>query len=130
MIPRFCNTLCWKLFSLIYGCLLELPQFHSLCLAPKSDFLAGTICEGPSFSSILAPNVNRQLLFVWQGFKITRQSLRRSTPNWQAISANRNPSAGRFTPNQQSLGMQLAQLGRDASAAVSSSNQIFHYLNL
>lgn len=52
-----------------------------------------------------------------KGFKITRQSLRRSTPNWQAISANRNPSAGRFMPNQQSLGMQLAQLGRDASAA-------------
>uniref|UniRef100_A0A2N9HCT1 Uncharacterized protein n=1 Tax=Fagus sylvatica TaxID=28930 RepID=A0A2N9HCT1_FAGSY len=40
----------------------------------------------------------------------------RSTPNWLAISANRYP-AGHFMSNQQSLGIQLAQLGRDASAA-------------
>lgn len=51
-----------------------------------------------------------------KGFKITRQSLWRSTPSWQAISATRNAAANRFG-NQQSLGMQLAQLGRDASAA-------------
>lgn len=48
----------------------------------------------------------------------------RSTPSWQAISANRHPSAGRFMSNQQSLGMQLAQLGRDASAAVSNFQKI------
>lgn len=54
-----------------------------------------------------------------QGFKLTRQSMWRSTPNWQAVSANRYP-AGHFMSNQQSLGIQLAQLGRDASAAVSS----------
>jgi hypothetical protein len=47
----------------------------------------------------------------------------RSTPNWLAISANRYP-AGHFMSNQQSLGIQLAQLGRDASAAVSSSYYI------
>ncbi|KAA8541657.1 hypothetical protein F0562_022809 [Nyssa sinensis] len=52
-----------------------------------------------------------------KGFKLTKQSLWRSTPSWQAISANRHPSAGRFMSNQQSLGMQLAQLSRDASAA-------------
>lgn len=51
-----------------------------------------------------------------KGFKLTRQSKWRSTPNWQAISANRYP-AGHFMSNQQSLGIQLAQLGRDASAA-------------
>ncbi|THF96448.1 hypothetical protein TEA_020635 [Camellia sinensis var. sinensis] len=50
-----------------------------------------------------------------QGFKFTKQSLWRSMPNWQAISANR--ATGRFMSNQQSLGMQLAQLSRDASAA-------------
>ncbi|KAL7191160.1 hypothetical protein ACSBR2_023263 [Camellia fascicularis] len=50
-----------------------------------------------------------------KGFKFTKQSLWRSTPNWQAISANR--ATGRFMSNQQSLGMQLAQLSRDASAA-------------
>ncbi|CAK9324705.1 unnamed protein product [Citrullus colocynthis] len=51
-----------------------------------------------------------------KGFKSTKQSLWRSTPNWQAVSANRYP-AGHFMSNQQSLGLQLAQLGRDASAA-------------
>uniref|UniRef100_A0A5B6ZZW3 Survival protein SurE-like phosphatase/nucleotidase domain-containing protein n=1 Tax=Davidia involucrata TaxID=16924 RepID=A0A5B6ZZW3_DAVIN len=55
-----------------------------------------------------------------KGFKLTKQSLWRSTPIWQAISANRHPSAGRFMSNQQSLGMQLAQLSRDASAAGAS----------
>ncbi|KAK1416893.1 hypothetical protein QVD17_26012 [Tagetes erecta] len=52
-----------------------------------------------------------------KGFKLTKQSLRRSKPIWQAIAANRNPSAARFMANQPSMGLQLAQLGRDASAA-------------
>lgn len=52
-----------------------------------------------------------------KGFKLTKQSLWRSTLSWQAISVNRHPSAGRFMSNQQSLGIQLAQLSRDASAA-------------
>jgi len=43
----------------------------------------------------------------------------RQYPSWQAVSANRHPGAGNFMSNQQSLGAQLAQLGRDASAAVS-----------
>ncbi|KAF4398173.1 hypothetical protein G4B88_019894 [Cannabis sativa] len=51
-----------------------------------------------------------------KGFKLTKQSTWRSTPNWQAVSTNRYP-AGHFMSNQQSLGIQLAQLGRDASAA-------------
>ncbi|KAM7483857.1 hypothetical protein LguiB_008440 [Lonicera macranthoides] len=57
-----------------------------------------------------APSANK-------GFKVTRQSLWRPTPNWQAITSNRHPAAGRFMSNQQALGMQLAQLSRDASAA-------------
>ncbi|KAL1810588.1 hypothetical protein DCAR_0730296 [Daucus carota subsp. sativus] len=52
-----------------------------------------------------------------KGFKSTTKSLWRSTPSWLAVSASRQPSAARFMSNQQSLGMQLAQLGRDASAA-------------
>ncbi|KAK3410813.1 5'-nucleotidase SurE [Eucalyptus grandis] len=52
-----------------------------------------------------------------KGFKVTKQSLWRSTLNWQAVSANRHPSSGHFMSNQQSLGLQLAQLSRDASAA-------------
>ncbi|RID74974.1 hypothetical protein BRARA_B02047 [Brassica rapa] len=52
-----------------------------------------------------------------KGFKVTKQSMWRQTPSWQAVSANRHPGAGNFMSNQQSLGAQLAQLGRDASAA-------------
>ncbi|KAM3232942.1 5'-nucleotidase SurE-like [Capsicum annuum] len=52
-----------------------------------------------------------------KGFKLTKQSHWSLKLCWQAISASRNPAAGRFVPNQQSLGLQLAQLGRDASAA-------------
>ncbi|XP_042461655.1 5'-nucleotidase SurE-like [Zingiber officinale] len=50
-----------------------------------------------------------------KGFKLTRLSLWRYTANWQGVSANRHP--GQFMSMQQSLGIQLAQLGRDASAA-------------
>ncbi|XP_038981257.1 5'-nucleotidase SurE-like [Phoenix dactylifera] len=52
-----------------------------------------------------------------KGFKLTRQSLWRSSLSWQSVSANRHPSAGQFMSMHQSLGVQLAQLGRDASAA-------------
>ncbi|CAH9088606.1 unnamed protein product [Cuscuta europaea] len=52
-----------------------------------------------------------------KGFKLTKQSVWRSTLNWNAVPANRNVAASRFLSNQQSLGFQLAQLGRDASAA-------------
>ncbi|KAK1265633.1 hypothetical protein QJS04_geneDACA017878 [Acorus gramineus] len=52
-----------------------------------------------------------------KGFKVTRQSSWRSTPHWQAVSANRHPSGGQFMSKHQSLGIQLAQLSRDASAA-------------
>ncbi|XP_059302520.1 uncharacterized protein LOC132054554 [Lycium ferocissimum] len=58
-----------------------------------------------------------------KGFKLTKQSHWSTKLCWQAISANRNPTAGRFVPNQQSLGLQLAQLGRDASAALLEKKQ-------
>ncbi|XP_044497748.1 5'-nucleotidase SurE-like isoform X3 [Mangifera indica] len=52
-----------------------------------------------------------------KGFKFTKQSMWRSTPTWLAVSANRHPAGAHFMSNQQSLGIQLAQLSRDASAA-------------
>ncbi|KAJ0075970.1 hypothetical protein Patl1_33531 [Pistacia atlantica] len=52
-----------------------------------------------------------------KGFKFTKQSMWRSTPSWLAVSANRHPAGAHFMSNQQSLGIQLAQLSRDASAA-------------
>lgn len=51
-----------------------------------------------------------------KGFKLTKQSMWRSTPNWLAVSTSRYPT-GHFLANQGGLGLQFAQLGRDASAA-------------
>ncbi|KAJ1382219.1 Survival protein SurE-like phosphatase/nucleotidase [Sesbania bispinosa] len=52
-----------------------------------------------------------------KGFKLTKQSMWRSTPNWLAVSTTRYPP-GHFLANQPGgLGLQFAQLGRDASAA-------------
>ncbi|KAG6792430.1 hypothetical protein POTOM_001579 [Populus tomentosa] len=72
----------------------------------------GIICHPNNPLCYLFP-----FLFTWQGFKLTKRSMWRSSPSWQAVSANRHPSAGHFMSNQQSLGLQLAQLSRDASAA-------------
>ncbi|XVF86828.1 hypothetical protein PTKIN_Ptkin18bG0073700 [Pterospermum kingtungense] len=72
---------------------------------PKSCFLS---IEVPTY-----PSKNK-------GFKLSKQSVWRSAPSWQAVSANRHPSAAHFMSNQQSLGIQLAQLSRDASAAIGS----------
>ncbi|XVF26978.1 hypothetical protein REPUB_Repub14bG0067000 [Reevesia pubescens] len=69
---------------------------------PKSCFLSIEIPTSPSAN---------------KGFKLTKRSMWRSAPSWQAVSANRHPSAAHFMSNQQSLGLQLAQLSRDASAA-------------
>ncbi|KAL2945226.1 5'-nucleotidase SurE [Bienertia sinuspersici] len=52
-----------------------------------------------------------------KGFRLTRQSLWRSSLSWRAISSYKHPSAMNIMANQQSLGIQLARLGRDASAA-------------
>ncbi|CAL2259006.1 unnamed protein product [Prunus armeniaca] len=52
-----------------------------------------------------------------KGFKVTRQSLSRSSLSRKAVSTNKRPSAPHFMSNQQCLGIQLAQLSQDASAA-------------
>lgn len=69
---------------------------------PKSCFLHIEIPRSPSSN---------------KGFKLTKQSPWRSTPNWLAVSSSRYPP-GHFLANQQGgFGLQFAQLGRDASAA-------------
>ncbi|KAK9697240.1 hypothetical protein RND81_08G024100 [Saponaria officinalis] len=69
---------------------------------PKSCFL--------NIEIPISPSTNK-------GFRVTKQSLWRSGLSWRAISSYKHPSAMNYMSNQQSLGIQLAQLGRDASAA-------------
>ncbi|KAL8138546.1 hypothetical protein V2J09_004547 [Rumex salicifolius] len=64
-----------------------------------------------------------------KGFRVTKQSSWRSSPSWRTISSQRNPS-GNFMSNQQSLGMQLAQLSRDASAAGAARRLNTHKKNV
>lgn len=52
-----------------------------------------------------------------KGFKLTKQSGYSPAQSWQAVSASRPSSAVQFMGMHQSLGIQLAQLGKDASAA-------------
>eukprot|EP01018_Ginkgo_biloba_P004049 Gb_26904 [translate_table: standard] len=52
------------------------------------------------------------------GFKVTRQSTSRLTSSWQPVTLQRH-LAGQYMSKEQSLGIQLAQLSRAASAAVS-----------
>ncbi|KAK6128053.1 hypothetical protein DH2020_038217 [Rehmannia glutinosa] len=58
-----------------------------------------------------------------KGFKLTTQSLWRSSLSWQAVSGTRNQVSSRFTGSQLGLGMQFAQLSRDASAAMLDKDQ-------
>eukprot|EP01018_Ginkgo_biloba_P031454 Gb_18886 [translate_table: standard] len=51
-----------------------------------------------------------------KGFKVTRQSTLRMSGNWHAVTPQRHLSE-QFMSREQSLGIQLAQLGRAASAA-------------
>ncbi|XP_022844446.1 uncharacterized protein LOC111367685 [Olea europaea var. sylvestris] len=64
-----------------------------------------------------------------KGFKVTKQSLWRSTLTWQAISATRHQAASRFA-SQQKNAMALAQLGRDASAAGAARRLITQKKNI
>ncbi|XP_057534980.1 uncharacterized protein LOC130813221 [Amaranthus tricolor] len=61
-----------------------------------------------------------------KGFKVTKQSLWRSTLCWQATSTKKHP----YMSNQHGLGFQLAQLGRDASAAGAARHGIGQKKNL
>ncbi|KAG8491467.1 hypothetical protein CXB51_014836 [Gossypium anomalum] len=65
-----------------------------------------------------------------KGFKLTRQSLWRSPLSWKAVSAKRHPAAGQYLSNQQSLGIKLAQLSRDASAAGAARRLNSHRKNV
>ncbi|KAL6496946.1 hypothetical protein OROGR_028875 [Orobanche gracilis] len=52
-----------------------------------------------------------------KGIKVTKRSFWRSNLSWQVISGTRNLAASRYGGSQPGIGMQFAQLGRDASAA-------------
>ncbi|CAL4974451.1 unnamed protein product [Urochloa decumbens] len=80
--------------------------------AALADIEKGTFLKGCLLNIGVpsAPSANK-------GFKLTKQSGYSPAQSWQAVSASRPSSAVHFMGMHQSLGIQLAQLGKDASAA-------------
>ncbi|XP_042056557.1 5'-nucleotidase SurE-like [Salvia splendens] len=80
--------------------------------AAMRDIEKGVFPKG--FSSDLelprAPSANK-------GIKVTKRSQWRSNLNWQAVSNTRAQATARFTGGQPPMGLNIAQLSRDASAA-------------
>ncbi|KAK1666690.1 hypothetical protein QYE76_054849 [Lolium multiflorum] len=87
---------------------LCLPLIHAaLADIEKGTFLSGCLLNIGVPSS---PSANK-------GFKLTKQSICSPAQSWQAVSSSRPTPASHFMGMHQSLGIQLAQLGKDASAA-------------
>ncbi|XP_048551019.1 5'-nucleotidase SurE-like [Triticum urartu] len=87
---------------------LCLPLIHAaLADIEKGTFLKGCLLNVGVPSS---PAANK-------GFKLTKQSIYSPAQSWQAVSTSRPQPAAHFMGMHQSLGIQLAQLGKDASAA-------------
>ncbi|KDP33860.1 hypothetical protein JCGZ_07431 [Jatropha curcas] len=112
-VPSLCISLNWKDGV---SCENDLKDAANVCL-PLLYAAIRDIKKG-NFPKTCLLNVEIPTCPIAnKGFKVTRQSAWRSSLRWQAVAANRHPSAGNFMSNQQSLGMKLAQLSRDASAA-------------
>ncbi|KAK7329010.1 hypothetical protein VNO77_23154 [Canavalia gladiata] len=115
-VPSLCISLNWEKNV---SCESDLKDAVTVCLplihAAIRDIQKGIFPKN-CFLNIGIPSCP----LTNKGVKVTRQSPQRSSFSWQAVSANRNPSAGHYMSNQQSLGIMLAQLGRDASAAAAA----------
>ncbi|XP_062206663.1 uncharacterized protein LOC133908583 [Phragmites australis] len=83
-----------------------------LISAALADIEKGTFLRGCLLNIGVpnSPSANK-------GFKLTKQSVYSPAQSWQAVSTSRPSSAAHFMGMHQSLGIQLAQLGKDASAA-------------
>ncbi|XVF88775.1 hypothetical protein PTKIN_Ptkin19aG0078700 [Pterospermum kingtungense] len=112
-VPSLCLSFDWKKDA---SCETDLKNAANVCLpliyAAVRDIERGTFPES-CLLNIEIPSCPLEN----KGFKLTKQSLWRSPLSWKAVSATRHPAAGQYLSNQQSLGIKLAQLGRDASVA-------------
>ncbi|KAG6723311.1 hypothetical protein I3842_03G202400 [Carya illinoinensis] len=125
-VPSLCISLNWKKdmryeSDLKDAVIVCLPLIH----AAVRDIERGTFPKS-FLLNIQIPSCP----LMNKGFKVSKQSLWRSFLSWRAVSANRDPSAGHFMSNQQSLGIKLAQLSRDASAAGAARRLNIHRKNV
>ncbi|KAK9274537.1 hypothetical protein L1049_021786 [Liquidambar formosana] len=125
-IPSICISLNWKKDV---SCESDFKDAVNVCL-PLIYAAIRDIEEGIFPKSCLLNIEIPSSPLTNKGFKVTRQSLWRSSLSWQAVSANRHPSSGHFMSSQQSLGIKLAQLSRDASAAGAARRLNSHRKNV
>ncbi|TVU35361.1 hypothetical protein EJB05_17247 [Eragrostis curvula] len=76
-----------------------------------------TVLLTPPWAAVTKGSAQRHRCCSTRGFKLTKQSVHSPAQSWQAVSSSRPSSAAHFMGMHQSLGIQLAQLGKDASAA-------------
>ncbi|GLT98696.1 hypothetical protein SLE2022_161880 [Rubroshorea leprosula] len=112
-VPSLCLSLNWKKDL---SCESDLKYAANVCLplvfAAVRDIEKGNFPE----SCLLNIEIPSSPL-TNKGFKLTKQSPFISSLSWKPVSANRHAAAPQFMSNQQSLGIKLAQLSRDASVA-------------
>ncbi|KAK6236494.1 Survival protein SurE-like phosphatase/nucleotidase - like 4 [Theobroma cacao] len=125
-VPSLCLSFNWKKEV---SCESDLKNAANVCL--PLIFAAVRDIERRNFPESCLLNIQiPSCPLANKGFKLTRQSLWRSPLSWKAVSANRHPAAGQYLSNQQSLGIKLAQLSRDASAAGAARRSNSHRQNV
>ncbi|KAL5572453.1 hypothetical protein UlMin_022050 [Ulmus minor] len=125
-VPSLCISLNWKKDV---SCESNMKEAVGVCL-PLIHAAVKSVQNGVFPKSCLLNIEIPNCPLTNKGFKITRQSLWRSSLSWQAVSATKHSPAGHFMSNQQSLGFRLAQLSRDASAAGAARKLNLHRKNV
>ncbi|KAF3439621.1 hypothetical protein FNV43_RR17899 [Rhamnella rubrinervis] len=125
-VPSMCISLNWKKDV---SCESNIKDAVRVCL-PLIHAAVNDLQKGVFPKSCLLNIEIPSCPLANKGFKMTRQSLWRSSLSWQAVSAIKPSSASHFMSNQQSLGIKLAQLSRDASAAGAARRLNSHRKNV
>ncbi|KAL5768595.1 hypothetical protein ACOSQ2_015378 [Xanthoceras sorbifolium] len=125
-VPSLCISLNWKKDV---SCEADLKGAANVCL--PLIYAAVKDIEKGNFPKDCLLNVDiPSCPLTNKGLKVTKQSMRRSSLSWQGVAANKHARAGHFMSNQQSLGIKLAQLSRDASAAGAARRFNCHRMNV
>ncbi|KAK9947994.1 hypothetical protein M0R45_003585 [Rubus argutus] len=112
-VPSLCISLNWKKDV---SCESDMKDAATVC-SPLIFAAIKGIQEGVFPKSCLLNIEIPSCPLTNKGFKVTRQSQGRSSLSWKAVTTKKQPPAANFMSNQQSLGIQLAQLSREASIA-------------
>ncbi|XP_050375805.1 uncharacterized protein LOC126793351 [Argentina anserina] len=112
-VPSLCLSMNWKKDV---NCESDMKDAATVC-SPLICAAVRSIQEGLFPKSCLLNFEIPSCPLRNKGFKVTKQSQWRSSMSWKAVSTKKHHPPANFMSSQQSLGIQLAQLGREASIA-------------